>query len=176
MNSPTPKAPPAPRSSWRPRKAYAGSGWIFAGIAIGAAVKLLVSLFFLLPDTLIVPLGFLPRAELAMELAPALIGVGFILGYRQSAVCVAGSLLSSLALIPLIAWVGSGLTGPLAGKRRVIADMSSEAIWKNYVRYIGGGGGYRRSPHRLARIADDALRLRGDCPRDAAQGIRGGRQ
>ena len=66
-----------------------------------------------MPDTLVVPLDFLPKAELAMELAPALIGVGFILGYRQSAVCVAGSLLSSLALIPLIAWMGDGLTGPL---------------------------------------------------------------
>ena len=32
----------------------------------------------------------LPKAELALELAPALLGVGFILGYRQSAVCVAG--------------------------------------------------------------------------------------
>ncbi len=118
----------------------AGSGWIFAGIAVGAVVKLAVSLCFLLPDTLVIPLDFLPRAELAMELAPALIGVGFILGYRQSAVCVAGSLLSSLALIPLIAWMGSGLTGPLPPETNtIIADMSSEAIWKTYVRYIGAG-------------------------------------
>ena len=121
-------------------KGVAGSGWIFAGIALGAAVKLLVGLFFLLPDTLIVPLDFLPKAELAMELAPALIGVGFILGYRQSAVCVAGSLLSSLALIPLIAWIGGGLTGPLAPETTaLVANMSSEEIWKTYVRYIGAG-------------------------------------
>ena len=37
---------------------------------VGAAVKLLVSLFFLLPDTFVVPLDFLPKAELAMEVAP----------------------------------------------------------------------------------------------------------
>ncbi|MGO9115892.1 MAG: OPT family oligopeptide transporter [Thermoguttaceae bacterium] len=121
-------------------KGIAGSGWIFAGIAVGAGVKLLVSLFFVLPDTLVVPLAFLPKAELAMELAPALIGVGFILGYRQSAVCVAGSLLSALALIPLIAWVGGSLTGPLTPETKtLIANMPSEAIWKNYVRYIGAG-------------------------------------
>jgi len=121
-------------------KGIAGSGWIFAGIAVGAAVKLLVSLFFLLPDTLAVPLNFLPKAELAMELAPALIGVGFILGYRQSAVCVAGSLLSSLALIPLIAWMGSGLTVPLAPETQMlVAKMTSDDIWNKYVRYIGAG-------------------------------------
>ena len=36
-------------------------------------------------------LPVLPKAELAMELAPALLGVGFILGYRQSGVLVSGS-------------------------------------------------------------------------------------
>jgi putative OPT family oligopeptide transporter len=121
-------------------RGIAGSGWIFAGMAVGAVVKLLVSLYFALPGTLVVPLSFLPKAELAMELAPALIGVGFILGYRQSAVCVAGSLLSSLALIPLIAWFGGGLPGPLAPQTKtLIADMSSDGIWENYVRYIGAG-------------------------------------
>ncbi len=35
-----------------------------------------------------------------MELAPALLGVGFILGYRQSAVLVAGAIVSALVLTP----------------------------------------------------------------------------
>ena len=43
-----------------------------------------------------------------MNLSPAVIGVGFLLGYRNSAVCVAGSLLSSMVFIPLIAWLGEG--------------------------------------------------------------------
>jgi putative OPT family oligopeptide transporter len=121
-------------------KGVAGSGWIFAGILVGAAIKLLVSLFFLIPATLVVPLDFLPKAELAMELAPALIGVGFILGYRQSAVCVAGSLLSSLALIPLIAWLGGGLSGTLTSETTTtVANMTSNDIWENYVQYIGAG-------------------------------------
>lgn len=117
-----------------------GSQWIFRGMAAGAAVKLLVSLAFLMPSEISGPLPVLPKAELAMELAPALLGVGFILGYRQAAVCVAGSLISSVALIPLIAWVGGGLSAPLFPETtRLVADMSAGDIWARYVRYIGAG-------------------------------------
>src|SRR5258708_40352112 len=80
-----------------------GSAWIFRGMALGAAIKLLVSLAFLVPSSLSAGLPVLPKAELAIELAPALVGVGFILGYRPSAVIVAGALLSSLVLIPPLA-------------------------------------------------------------------------
>ncbi len=118
-----------------------GSAWIFRGMALGAAVKLLVSLAFLMPNELRVAVPVLPRAELALELSPALLGVGYILGYRQSAVCVAGAIVSSLALTPLIAWIGAGLAAPLYPEtRRLVADMGSGDIWSRYVRYIGAGG------------------------------------
>lgn len=118
-----------------------GSVWIFRGMMVGAATKLLLSLAFLLPVTLSVALpAILPKAELAVELAPALLGVGFILGYRQSAVCVSGSLISSLVLIPLIAWVGSTLATPLYPETsRLVSQMPADAIWRIYVRYIGAG-------------------------------------
>jgi putative OPT family oligopeptide transporter len=117
-----------------------GGAWIFRGIALGVAVKLAISLAFLIPSQLSLALPVLPKAELALELAPALLGVGFILGYRQSAVLVAGSLISSVVLIPLIAWVGGGLTLPLAPEQqKLVADMSVDEIWKAYVRYIGAG-------------------------------------
>ena len=117
-----------------------GSQWIFRGMLVGAAVKLLVSLAFLMPSEISGALPVLSKAELAMELAPALLGVGFILGYRQAAVCVAGSLISSVALIPLIAWVGAGLTTPLFPETRtLVADMSASDIWSRYVRYVGAG-------------------------------------
>ena len=118
----------------------AGSAWIFRGIALGALVKLAVSLAFLVPSDVSFALPLLPRAELGLELAPALIGVGFILGYRQSAVIVAGSLISSLVLIPLIAWVGATLPAPLYPEtERLIAQMSAGQLWSRYVRYIGAG-------------------------------------
>jgi putative OPT family oligopeptide transporter len=117
-----------------------GSEWIFRGMAAGALVKLAVSLAFLVPSALSAPLPVLPRAELAFELAPALIGVGFILGYRQSAVIVAGSLISSLVLIPLIAFVGAQLAAPLFPEtQRLISQMDAGALWSRYVRYIGAG-------------------------------------
>jgi putative OPT family oligopeptide transporter len=121
-------------------KGATGSAWIFRGMAVGAAVKLVVALVFLMPSEIATHLPVLPKAELALEVAPALLGVGFILGYRQSAVCVAGSLISAVALTPLIAWIGAGLSGPLfPEKELLIADMSAGQIWSRYVRYIGAG-------------------------------------
>lgn len=117
-----------------------GSAWIFRGMAVGAMIKLLGSLAFLMPTSLHVELAVLPRAELAIEVAPALLAVGFILGYRQAGVVVAGALVSALALIPLIAWVGSGLPGPLAPETSVrVADMDAGMLWKGYIKYIGAG-------------------------------------
>ncbi|MBZ5495796.1 MAG: oligopeptide transporter, OPT family [Acidobacteriia bacterium] len=117
-----------------------GSAWIFRGMAVGALIKILVSLAFLLPNAVSVAIPVLPHAELALELAPALLGVGFILGYRQSGVLVAGSLVSSLVLIPLISWIGSGLAAPLYPEtQRLISAMTTNDIWARYVRYIGAG-------------------------------------
>jgi putative OPT family oligopeptide transporter len=117
-----------------------GSKWIFRGMAVGGAVKLLVGLAFLVPAIIGTEIPVLPKAEVALELAPALLGVGFILGYQRSAVIVAGSLLSSLALIPLIAWLGSGLTTPLFPEtEQLVSAMSASDIWQRYVRYIGAG-------------------------------------
>ncbi len=117
-----------------------GSAWIFRGMAVGATLKLLGSLLFLMPTELRLAVPVLMRAELAIEVAPALLAVGFILGYRQAGVVVAGALVSALALIPLIAWVGAGLPGPLAPETSVrVADMDAGQLWKAYIRYIGAG-------------------------------------
>ncbi|HKZ32168.1 MAG TPA: oligopeptide transporter, OPT family [Vicinamibacteria bacterium] len=116
------------------------SAWIFRGMAVGAAVKLLISLAHLFPGELRAALPVLPKAELALEVAPALLGVGYILGYRQAAVCVAGALISAVTLTPLIAWLGAGLQVPLYPEtQRLVADMDATAIWSRYVRYIGAG-------------------------------------
>jgi putative OPT family oligopeptide transporter len=125
----------------RATAASSGEGaWIFRGMAVGAGIKLAVGLMFLMPAVLSIDLAMPPKAVLALELTPALIGVGFILGYRQSGVVVAGSLLSSLALIPLIAWIGGSLGTPLPPETTtLIRDMDADGIWRRYVRYIGAG-------------------------------------
>lgn len=120
--------------------AASSSIWIFRGMAIGAAVKLIVSLLFLTPGSVHALLPVLPKAEVAIELAPALLGVGFILGYRQSGVLVAGSLVSALVLTPIIAWIGATLSAPLFPEStKLVADMSANEIWARYVRYVGAG-------------------------------------
>jgi putative OPT family oligopeptide transporter len=120
--------------------ARSASAWIFRGMAVGAAVKLAISLFYLLPDELRMAVPVLPKAELALEIAPALIGVGYILGYRQSAVCVAGAIISALAITPLIAFLGASLSAPLYPETtRLVSEMSAGDIWSRYVRYIGAG-------------------------------------
>ncbi|HEY6147168.1 MAG TPA: oligopeptide transporter, OPT family, partial [Thermoanaerobaculia bacterium] len=117
-----------------------GGTWIFRGILLGAALKLVFALFFLFPSEISARLPVLPNAVLAIEVAPALLAVGYILGYRQSAVLVAGSLVSSLVLIPLITWIGAGVPAPLFPETvRPISAMSASDIWSRYVRYIGAG-------------------------------------
>jgi putative OPT family oligopeptide transporter len=120
--------------------AASGSVWIFRGMILGAAVKLLISLAYLMPGELHMALPVLPKAELALEVAPALLGVGYILGYRQSAVCVAGALISAVVITPLIAWFGANMTAPLYPEtERLISQMDAGDIWSRYVRYIGAG-------------------------------------
>lgn len=117
-----------------------GSRWIFYGMAVGAALKFVFALVFLLPNIISATIPVLPKAEVAIELAPALLGVGFILGYRQSAVLVAGSLVAAVALTPLIAWIGENITQPLYPETtRLISQMSATDIWGRYIRYIGAG-------------------------------------
>src|SRR6516162_6207934 len=117
-----------------------GGAWIFAGMAIGAGMKLLVSLVFLFPGEVRAALPVLPKAEVALELAPALLGVGFILGYRQAAVCMAGAVIAALAITPLLGWMGEGMTKPLYPETTLtIAQMKPMQIWATYVRYIGAG-------------------------------------
>lgn len=117
-----------------------GGRWIFIGLAVGALIKLALGAAMLIEPTLSAGLPGLPKAEVALEIAPALLAVGYILGYRQSSVMVSGSLISALVLTPLIALVGAGLTAPLFPEATTpIAAMTAGQIWSRYVRYIGAG-------------------------------------
>lgn len=121
-------------------KEASGGRWIFIGLAVGAVIKLALGGFMLIPSELTAHLPVLPKAELGLEIAPALLAVGYILGYRQSAIMVSGSLISAIVLTPLIAVVGAGLSAPLFPESTaLIRDLSAGQIWSRYVRYIGAG-------------------------------------
>jgi putative OPT family oligopeptide transporter len=117
-----------------------GGRWIFIGLAVGAVVKLALGGFLLLPSEMVAMLPVLPKAELALEIAPALLAVGYILGYRQSAIMVSGSLISAIVLTPIIALLGANMVAPMFPELKLtIAEMSAGQIWNKYVRYIGAG-------------------------------------
>jgi putative OPT family oligopeptide transporter len=126
----------------RATTAQTGSGgrWIFIGLAVGIGIKLALGALMLLDSQLAMHLPVLPKAELALEIAPALLAVGYILGYKQSSIMVSGSLISAIVLTPLIAVVGNGLPTPLFPEAKMlISELSAGQIWKMYVRYIGAG-------------------------------------
>ncbi|MGA9115590.1 MAG: oligopeptide transporter, OPT family [Bacteroidota bacterium] len=76
-----------------------------------------------------------------LNVSAMVFGLGYIVGLRYSAIIAAGSFLSWFVFIPLFHEIGGSLQaplGPTAGK--LIADMSAEEIFRNYVRQIGIGG------------------------------------
>lgn len=81
------------------------------------------------------------KLEFRLSVSSAILGLGYIIGLKYSAIIVAGSFLSWFVMIPIIAYVGNFLTVPIgAGVTLLIKDMSAEQIFRNYVRHIGIGG------------------------------------
>ncbi|MDH3252500.1 MAG: OPT/YSL family transporter, partial [Ignavibacteria bacterium] len=86
---------------------------VFAGLLVGAAYKGAVEFLRLWPDRIALNVPVLKKAQIGVEPMPALLGVGYILGYRVGAIMVAGGLLSWIGLIPLMAYFGEYLHQPL---------------------------------------------------------------
>jgi putative OPT family oligopeptide transporter len=79
-------------------------------------------------------------AEIGGELSPELLGVGYLIGPRISALMLGGAFLSYFVLGPMIAEFGEQLTVPvLADTNVLIKDMSPGQLKGNYLRYIGAG-------------------------------------
>jgi putative OPT family oligopeptide transporter len=76
-----------------------------------------------------------------VDVSAMVFGLGYIVGLKYSAIIAAGSFLSWFVLVPLVFEVGHSLTVPLgATATKLIANMSAEEIFRNYVRQIGIGG------------------------------------
>ncbi len=112
---------------------------VFIGLGAGAAYKALTGWAKVLSDEAHVRIPFLNKGELGMDLSPALFGVGYILGPRIATVMVGGGLLSSLIIIPFIAYWGDGRPPLYPEMVLTISEMSASQIWTRYVRYIGAG-------------------------------------
>ncbi len=75
-----------------------------------------------------------------LNVGAAVMGLGYIIGLKYTAIIAAGSFVSWYLLIPAVAYIGDGLTVPLgAGITKLIHEMSAEEIFRHYVRHIGIG-------------------------------------
>jgi putative OPT family oligopeptide transporter len=122
-------------------EAVSGGKIIIGGFAIGFIYYGLGQIFKVMKE---VPEKIFGKpfegASISIENNPALLGVGYIIGPRISALMMAGGVLSYLVLIPAIKYFGSGGALPLAPElKHTIADMSVEDIQKHYILYIGAG-------------------------------------
>jgi putative OPT family oligopeptide transporter len=80
------------------------------------------------------------RMALSFDAVAFILGLGYVMGLRSSAVLVAGGILSNLVLVPLIWMIGQHVTGAAVYPGTIpIAQMTATQIFRSYVRFIGVG-------------------------------------
>jgi putative OPT family oligopeptide transporter len=112
---------------------------VFVGFGIAFVYEILregMKLFLEAPEK---ALKWYKGAVASIEVNPALLGVGYIIGTRISATMAAGGILASFVLIPAIRLYGDGLTTPLYPATTLIKNMTEDDIWHAYILYIGAG-------------------------------------
>jgi putative OPT family oligopeptide transporter len=113
---------------------------VFTGMGIGALYKWLMSGLNLWKSEVSLHIPFIKKAEVGLDVSPALLGVGYILGFRISLIMVSGGLLAWVGLIPAIAYLQEGATDPLFPEKVLLVDdMTASMIWTRYIRYVGAG-------------------------------------
>ncbi|MBI5631182.1 MAG: oligopeptide transporter, OPT family [Elusimicrobia bacterium] len=112
---------------------------VFTGFGLATLYKILMSALRLWNDVPSRAISFFKGAAVSGEVAPELLGVGYIIGTRISCVMVAGGILASWVLTPAIKLFGDMAPTPLFPATKLIRDMEPGEIWKAYVLYIGAG-------------------------------------
>ncbi len=113
---------------------------VFYGMGFAALFKLGMAAFKLWKDEIEFKIPLLKKGVIGVDLTPALLGVGYILGYRVAAIMVAGGLLAWLGIIPLIAFLGESISIPVFPETaKTISQMDAHELWNGYIRYVGAG-------------------------------------
>jgi putative OPT family oligopeptide transporter len=129
-------------------KGGATARMVFIGFGIAAVYKFLTvagKLWAEVPSQLLYKKAAaggtvgLKGAEISGELAPEMLGVGYLIGPRIASLMLAGALLSYWVIGPLIATFGEQLTQPVSPAKGLIGEMDPSAIKASYLRYIGAG-------------------------------------
>jgi putative OPT family oligopeptide transporter len=114
---------------------------VFLGFFLAFGHKFITEGMNLLRSTVSYPLTFVNKmAIFSAEMASELLGVGYIIGTRTSAIMMGGAVLGYLVIAPTIYMFGENLPAPLApATTKTIAQMSIREIRENYLLYIGAG-------------------------------------
>ncbi|MEG0771903.1 oligopeptide transporter, OPT family [Clostridium sp.] len=117
----------------------AGFRTVMTGLGVGAGYKLFSGGFKLWLEEPEWVITKYQGSIFGFDTLASLLGVGFIVGTEASAFMFGGSLIAWFGLIPLIKFIGAGLTTPLFPATQMISEMGAWDIWSKYVRYIGAG-------------------------------------
>ncbi len=113
---------------------------VFLGLAVGLVYKFFIGFLMLWKDKVYFFLPGINKAQLGIRTTPALLGVGYILGFRIASIMVAGGMISWVIIIPLLAAFGDQWSGTFLPHSDVlISSMTPSEIWNNYIRFIGAG-------------------------------------
>ncbi len=87
--------------------------------------------------------GLAEKAKLVfrLDVLSSILGLGYIIGLKYSAIICAGSFVSWFLLVPLVGHFGAnlGVAVPPVTDGSLIGSMSAEQIFRSYVRHIGIG-------------------------------------
>lgn len=115
---------------------------VFSGMGFAAVFKFIVDGIKVIPADIAAEFKSF-KGELGMEVYPALLGVGYIVGPKIASYMFVGSLVGWMVIIPLIclfgadAWMYPADVGVTIGQLYTKGGASS--IWSSYVKYIGAG-------------------------------------
>jgi putative OPT family oligopeptide transporter len=69
-----------------------------------------------------------------------ILGLGYVMGLRSSMILCAGGVLANFVLVPVIWMIGQNFPGLAVAPGTIpIAEMTSEQIFRSYVRFVGVG-------------------------------------
>ena len=113
---------------------------VFSGMGIAALFKFIIDGLKAAMGAIVVPLKSF-KTEFSAEIYPAVLGVGYICGFKISSFLFAGGLLAWFVMIPLIVAFGGNtvLFPSTISVAELYAAGGAGAIWSQYVRYIGAG-------------------------------------
>ena len=123
-------------------KGGSNAATVFSGMGIAGAFKFVVDGLKVVPADVAAAFKSF-KGEIGMEVYPALLGVGYIVGPKIASFMFVGSLVGWMVIVPLICLFGPDTWLYPADPGVTIAQLYAEGgaanIWTNYVKYIGAG-------------------------------------